>query len=164
MWYALFSLKIVYKGTNLKLHFLSRICQFPKMNYLTAVVRLPVQLIWAWPGSTTPSQLVSPVVKPQLTLQILLWLLTLLIITTGNLQTWNCRSIFIRLLLFLVIWTKIWIGNFSLTSASFVQQKNCWAICHLREKISDQNFLILFILSNQTFLKLNWLIWQDVWP
>ena len=48
------------------------ICQYPIMNYLTAVVRLPVQLIWAWRGSTTPSQLVSPVVKPQLTLQILL--------------------------------------------------------------------------------------------
>ena len=83
--------------TNSKLHFLYIICQYPIMNYLTAVARLPVQLIWAWPGSTTPSQLVSPVVKPQLTLQILLWLLTLLIIITGNLQTWNCRSIFIIL-------------------------------------------------------------------
>ena len=99
------------------------ICQYPIMNYLTAVVRLPVQLIWAWRGSTTPSQLVSPVVKPQLTLQILLWLLTLLIIITGNLQTWNCRSIFIRLFLFLVIWTKIWIGNFLFPSTCFVHSK-----------------------------------------
>ena len=111
------------------------------MNYLTAVVRLPVQLIWAWPGSTTPSQLVSPVVKPQLTLPILLWLLTLLIITTGNLQTWNCRSIFIRLIFFVfVIWTKIWIGNFSHTSASIVQQKKSRAICRLREKITRPKF------------------------